>query len=69
MTGGGDDAGRVLRYVGGPWDGAEVGWSEEDGEAAGAYVIVDGWGEERAVYEPVPGEDPLVWHYRGPIVA
>lgn len=58
---------RTVRYVGGPLDGQQLdaaGWSDEE-LATGTYEIVPGWAD-RADYEPAPGEDLLVWHYRGP---
>ncbi|MFX4295315.1 hypothetical protein [Streptomyces bohaiensis] len=63
--------GGTVRYFGGPWDGEQT--SMEDWTAAdastGAYVIVDGWGADRAAYEPEPGGDPWIWHYQGPVAA
>lgn len=62
-------AGGTVRYVGGPWDGEAVvmeEWTVADA-VGGAYVVVDGWGEDRASYEPRPGGDPWVWHYQGPV--
>lgn len=59
---------RVVRYVGGPLDGQELdatGWTDEQ-LRTGVYEIVDGWAD-RADYEPEPGGDPLLWHYRGPV--
>lgn len=59
---------RIVRYVGGPLDGAEVdvtGWAETE-IRGGIYEVVDGW-EARADYAPDPGGDPLLWLYRGPV--
>ncbi|WP_130798095.1 hypothetical protein [Streptomyces otsuchiensis] len=67
MTDGGDGAVRVLRYVGGPHDELEERLPPGEDPGDGGYLVVAGW-EERAVYEPEPGGDPLLWHYRGPIV-
>ncbi|MGW5352173.1 hypothetical protein ACWERV_16890 [Streptomyces sp. NPDC004031] len=61
---------RLVRYVGGPLDGQEMDvsdWADEDIEG-GVYQVVDGW-EDRADYSPDEGEDPLLWHYRGPVPA
>jgi hypothetical protein len=59
---------RIVRYVGGPLDGAELDVSDwTDGDvAAGVYEVVDGW-QDRAEYDPDPGGDPMVWRYRGPV--
>lgn len=59
---------RVVRYLGGPLDGQTMnaeGWTEEE-TREGVYQVVDGW-EDRAEYSPDPGDDPLLWHYRGPV--
>lgn len=59
---------RVVRYVGGPLDGAELDvadWTPEE-IRTGAYQVVDGW-TDRADYEPEPGGDPTLWHYRGQV--
>lgn len=62
----------ALRYVGGPLDGQTLdttGWSDDE-IRAGTYEIVDGWGEERAAYDPdPPPADPTRWIYRGPVTA
>lgn len=58
-----------MRYVGGPLDGQEMdvsGWGEE-AVRRGVYQIVDGW-EDRADHSPDPTGDPLVWHYRRPVI-
>jgi hypothetical protein len=59
---------RIVRYVGGPLDGAELDVSDwAEGEVrGGVYQVVDGW-TDRADYEPDPGGDPLLWRYRGPV--
>jgi hypothetical protein len=59
---------RLVLYVGGPLDGAELdvtGW-DEDAVRGGVYEIVDGW-EYRADYSPDEDGDPLLWRYRGPV--
>jgi hypothetical protein len=59
---------RVVRYVGGPLDGLELDasmWSDDE-IRGGSFEVVDGW-EDRAVYEPDPAGDPLVWKYGGPV--
>lgn len=60
--------GGIVRYVGGPLDGAEkdaTGWFD-DQLRMGAQEIVDGW-TNRADYYPDDDGDPLVWLYRGPV--
>lgn len=57
---------RVVQYIGGPLDGHEIEvsvWSET-ALRGGVYQLVNGC-MERVGYDPDPGGDPLVLHYRG----
>ena len=52
-----------VRLMGGPLDGMILP-AQPVTDDPGAYMIVPGE-MHRAVYEPLPGEDPAVWHHQG----
>ncbi|MEV4242222.1 hypothetical protein AB0J63_02310 [Streptosporangium canum] len=58
---------RHVTLMGGPLDGTTVPGPMviADGTLeTGAYMVVP-QETSRAVYEPEPGADPYIWHYRG----
>lgn len=61
---------KTVQYLGGPLDGKTMdvsAWPLEQ-IRTGVYEIVPGW-EDRADYCPDEGCDPLIWRYRGPVMA
>lgn len=62
------DRGRMndVRLVGGPLDGTEMADPDPDSPDPGVWLVVPGW-QARAEYGPMPGGDPGVWWYLGPV--
>lgn len=55
-----------VRLVGGPLDGTEMADPDPGSPDPGVWLVVDGW-QARAEYAPMPGGDPRVWWYLGPV--
>src|SRR5690606_2647806 len=55
-----------VRLVGGPLDGTEMAERAPGSPDPGVWLVVPGW-QAGAEYAPMPGGDPGVWWYLGPV--